>query len=164
MEYNSHVYWPWPDGDQDGFSCKCNFTITKKAMCKTKEDANRIEEIYDRLRSENFGQVLLPAFKYTRDSDTEVTLQQQFIKGVPVGTLVKRFSDIVYKEVVEKKGDWTFVDYSTFNFIVEEETNKIYAIDFLSYANDSGEPWGSRKDRWDMYQTHHKDKMKALGI
>ncbi len=136
MEYNSHVYWPWPDGDQDGFSCKCNFTITKKAMCKTKEDANRIEEIYDRLRSENFGQVLLPAFKYTCGK----------------------------KEVVEKKGDWTFVDYSTFNFIVEEETNKIYAIDFLSYANDSGEPWGSRKDRWDMYQTHHKDKMKALGI
>ena len=161
MEYNSNVYYG-ADVQGGGFSCKYNFTITKKAICETKEDADKIEEIYERLKGENFGQVLLPDFKYTRDSDTEVTLHQEFIKGVPVGTLVNPFKDIVYKEVVQKDGDWTFVDYNTFNFVVEEITNKIYAIDFLSYASNYDEDL--RKERWHMYQTSDRDKMKALGI
>ena len=154
VEHNSNVNFK-------SFSCKHKFLLSKKTICETKEHADGIEEIYRRLKNENFGDVFLPDFEWTRDNETEVTLQQEFIKGLPFGTLVKPFKDIVYKEVVEKKGDWTFVDYNTFNFIVEEITDKVYAIDFLSYA-----PCDllKRKTKWKMYQISDRDKLKELDI
>ena len=76
---------------------------------------------------------------YNSSSDGNINepltrLGKGFIKGNGIGTLIPKFADIVYEDVVKRKSEWVFVDLHTVNFIVEKCTKKIYAIDFQSYA------------------------------
>ena len=87
----------------------------------------------ERLKEENFNRVLIPDFKYEVYKNT-VNYDVDFIKGSAVGTLVPKYASIVYEDVVKRKSDWTFFDLSTINFIVEFNTENIYAVDFQSYA------------------------------
>ena len=108
------------------------FTLTKKTECKTTEEFDAIIEKLDRLKNENFNRVLIPEFNYSIDHN-KITQNVQFIKGYPVATFHPEYSNILYEDVVQRKSDWTFTDYSFMNFIVDKVTHKIYAIDFLSF-------------------------------
>ena len=77
-----------------------------------------------------------------------------------MGTLIPKFANIVYEDVVQKKSDWTFFDYSTINFIVEVATENIYAIDLLSYTNVPNHD--DRQSKWNIVYPHEYNNLKSL--
>ena len=80
---------------------------------------------------DTFTGVHIPHFTFdTIDKDLTVTIQSEFIKGHFVG---HRFSDILYKNLVERDSLWSFTDYGILNFIKQQDTEKIYCVDLESY-------------------------------
>tara|TARA_B100000424_G_scaffold256470_1_gene236477 strand:- start:452 stop:937 length:486 start_codon:yes stop_codon:yes gene_type:complete len=112
---------------------KASFKLIKTIHCDTSENVNEMVDKLDRLKNENFNRVLIPNFEYeVKNNDVIYTVD--FIKGYGMGTLVPKYANIVYEDVVKRKSEWTFMDLHTVNFIVEYSTEKIYAIDFQSYT------------------------------
>ena len=90
-----------------------------------------------------FTEVHVPYFTFdTIDKDLTITIQSEFIKGHFVG---HRFSDILYKNLVERDSLWSFTDYGILNFIKQENTEKIYCIDLASYRKMEV---SKRRDEW----------------
>ena len=116
----------------NGDSVPTTFTLTKKTECKTTKQFDAIIEKLDRLKKENFNRVLIPEFNYSIE-DNNIIQNIQFIKGYSVATFHPEYSYILYEDIVQRKSDWTFIDYSFMNFIVDKYTHKIYALDFLSF-------------------------------
>ena len=58
----------------------------------------------------------------------------EFIKGYGIPMFIPELSKIIYEDVVNRKSDWTLCDYSNDNFIIDANTNTLYAIDFQSYG------------------------------
>tara|TARA_B100001996_G_scaffold125017_1_gene94729 strand:+ start:543 stop:1025 length:483 start_codon:yes stop_codon:yes gene_type:complete len=114
-------------------SVEASFKLEKIIHCGTLENKNAMVEKLDRLKTEDFNRVSIPDFDYHVDNNT-VTYNVDFIKGYGIGTLIPKYADIVYEDVVQRESDWVFHDLATINFIVEFGTEKIYAIDFQSYA------------------------------
>ena len=112
---------------------EASFKLIKTIHCDTSENVDEMVDKLDRLKNENFNRVLIPNFEYEVKSK-DVIYSVDFIKGNGIGTLIPKFADIVYEDVVKRKSEWVFVDLHTVNFIVEKCTKKIYAIDFQSYA------------------------------
>ncbi len=108
------------------------FTLIKKTKFRTTEEFDAIIEKLDRLKNENFNRVLIPQFDYTIEGN-KIVQNIQFIKGYTVATFHPKYSKILYEDVVRRKSDWTFTDFSFMNFIVHKVTNQIYAVDFLSF-------------------------------
>ena len=119
--------------DRSSFHASASFDLKKVIKFSNLNERDLFIEKLQRLQGENFNRVHIPNFTFTYDDDT-VTQYVQFIKGTPFGTITHPYNQIVYQDVVLKNSDWTFLDYNTQNFIVESDTNKIYAIDFQSYA------------------------------
>ena len=112
---------------------KASFKLIKTIHCDTSENVNEMVDKLDRLKNENFNRVLIPNFEYeVKNNDVIYTVD--FIKGYGMGTLVPKYANIVYEDVVKRRSEWTFMDLHTVNFIVEYSTEKIYAIDFQSYT------------------------------
>lgn len=128
---------------------QASFRLSKTIHCKTLENKNAMVEKLDRLKEEDFNRVLIPDFDYDVVDNT-VTYDVDFIKGIGIGTLIPKYADIVYEDVVKRQSDWIFFDLATANFIVEYKTEKIYAIDFQSYAfipdkNERESKWKSSR-------------------
>ena len=131
-----------------GESVPTTFTLTKKTECKTIKQFDAIIEKLDRLKKENFNRVLIPEFNYSIE-DNNIIQNIQFIKGYSVATFHPEYSYILYEDIVQRKSDWTFIDYSFMNFIVDKYTHKIYALDFLSFKycpsiNDRQRLWETK--------------------
>ncbi len=62
-----------------GFWGRQDFMLTKTIECNSKEDADEVEEKFERLKLDNFGKVLIPEFKWTREYGCKIILQQEFI-------------------------------------------------------------------------------------
>ena len=120
-------------GYQRDKSVEASFKLEKIIHCGTPESKDAMVEKLDRLKTEDFNRVFIPDFTYHVDGTT-VTYNVDFIKGYGIGTLIPKYADIVYEDVVKRESDWMFFDLATINFIVEFDTEKIYAIDFQSYA------------------------------
>ena len=129
MGYNSNLQIDY----SNTYSSQISFKLSKSIYCKTSKIKDLMVDKLERLKEENFNRVLIPDFKYEVCNDT-VNYNVDFIKGSAVGTLVPKYASIVYEDVVKRKSDWTFFDLSTINFIVEFNTENIYAVDFQSYA------------------------------
>ena len=92
---------------------------------------------------DTFTGVHIPYFTFdTLEKDLTVTIQSEFIKGHFVG---HRFSDILYKNLVERESIWSFTDYGILNFIKQQDTEKIYCVDLESYREME---ISKRKDEW----------------
>ena len=102
---------------------------------------------------------IVPSFQYYTN-ECEVTCIVNYIKGYAIGTLVPQYANIVYEDVVQKKSDWTFYDYSTINFIVEVTTEKIYAVDLLSYTNVPNHD--DRQSKWDIVRPDEFNILKSV--
>tara|TARA_B100000401_G_C52569232_1_gene607119 strand:- start:165 stop:650 length:486 start_codon:yes stop_codon:yes gene_type:complete len=125
---------------------KASFKLIKTIHCDTSENVNEMVDKLDRLKNENFNRVLIPNFEYeVKNNDVIYTVD--FIKGYGMGTLVPKYANIVYEDVVKRKSEWTFMDLHTVNFIVEYSTEKIYAIDFQSYTKVPSQ--SDRQINWD---------------
>ena len=125
---------------------KASFKLIKTIHCDTSENVYEMVDKLDRLKNENFNRVLIPNFEYeVKNNDVIYTVD--FIKGYGMGTLVPKYANIVYEDVVKRKSEWTFMDLHTVNFIVEYSTEKIYAIDFQSYTKVPSQ--SDRQINWD---------------
>ena len=144
---------------QDSSSVEASFRLKKIIHCGTLENKNAMVEKLDRLKTENFNRVFIPNFDYYVDDNT-VTYDVDFIKGYGIGTLIPKYANIVYEDIVKRKSDWIFYDLATINFIVEFGTEKIYAIDFQSYAYIPDHQ--VREDKWRESKDHDTVKINQM--
>ena len=118
------------DNSNDSFEADIEFILLKRVNCKN----NKLKEIYinklNRLKEENFNRIKIPNFTYSVDNNI-VSCSIDFIKGLYVSTSEQR--TLIYQDVVCRDSDWTFSDYRDANFIIQEGTGDIFAIDFQSY-------------------------------
>ena len=128
MKYSSNLHF-----GASNIPVKASFKLIKTIHCDKSENVDEMVDKLDRLKKENFNRVLIPNFEY-EIKDKDVIYTVDFIKGNGIGTLIPKFADIVYEDVVKRNSEWVFVDLHTVNFMVEKGTKKIYAIDFQSYA------------------------------
>lgn len=153
--YPSYV----PINNSDILATETGLELTKRVNCYTSEGRDLVIDKLERLKTENFNRVLVPPFQYSTNQ-YEVTYTVNYIKGYVMGTLIPKFANIVYEDVVQKKSDWTFFDYSTINFIVEVATENIYAIDLLSYTNVPNHD--DRQSKWNIVYPHEYNNLKSL--
>jgi hypothetical protein len=141
MKYSSNLHF-----GVSNKPVKASFKLIKTIHCDTSENVNEMVDKLDRLKNENFNRVLIPNFEYeVKNNDVIYTVD--FIKGYGMGTLVPKYANIVYEDVVKRRSEWTFMDLHTVNFIVEYSTEKIYAIDFQSYTKVPSQ--SDRQINWD---------------
>jgi 3-methyladenine DNA glycosylase AlkD len=134
-------------------SIDVSFTLTKRLDCKTDKLTEIVVDKLERLKKEDFNRVLIPEFNYNVDGNI-VIYDVEFIKGYGIPMFIPELSKIIYEDVVNRKSDWTLCDYSNDNFIIDANTNTLYAIDFQSYGYY---PDVNRRIKmWDNYNTLNK--------
>jgi hypothetical protein len=130
------------------------FTIIKH---KTYESQERFDKIVTRLNQlqkdkDTFTEIRVPSFSFTTEGLSIITTSE-YIKGQFVG---HNFSNILYRELVERESPWTFTDYTIGNFIKSEYNNILYCVDFESYKKME---ISKRKEQW-----NRQRKNRVLGV
>jgi len=148
ITYSSGIF----DTDNKLSRLSATFTLEKKFNCFTEKNLNLMVDKLERLKNENFNRIHIPDFKYRIEGNV-ITYNTTFIKGWSVGTLIPKFSNIVYEDIVQRESDWTFDDYGSTNFIVESNTDKIFAVDFQSYNYIPDRDY--RESKWKKFQNFH---------
>lgn len=130
-----------------------SFKLIKSIRFKCERELKEMIIKLDKLKKEKFNRVLIPNFDYNV-KDEVLIYNVDFIKGYPLGTATEPFASIVKEDIVERDSDWTFSDYHMTNFIVEAQTDKLYAVDFQSYSYipDKNLRW----EIWNNCQNTHK--------
>ena len=155
-KYESYIHY----GDELTFvKLEASFRLLKTIHCGTEEYRDSIIEKLERLQNEDFNRVLIPDFTYTVD-DNNVTYDVDFIKGYGVGTFIPKFAQIIAEDVRDRESPWTFTDFSLVNFLIERDTNRIFAIDFLSYCYVPD--MKKRKMLWNEEIKKDKEKIEML--
>tara|TARA_Y100000356_G_scaffold49838_1_gene39739 strand:- start:446 stop:934 length:489 start_codon:yes stop_codon:yes gene_type:complete len=154
MKYSSNLHF-----GASNIPVKASFKLIKTIHCDKSENVDKMVDKLDRLKKENFNRVLIPNFEY-EVKNTDVIYTVDFIKGYGMGTLVPKYANIVYEDVVKRKSEWTFMDLHTVNFIVEYSTEKIYAIDFQSYTKVPDQI--DRQINWDYSIKSDLDDLKKI--
>ena len=153
--YNSRIYSP----NNVPSVLKASFTLTKQFDCFNEDNLNLMIDKLERLKTENFNRIHIPDFEYKVDGNI-ITYDTVFIKGYGIGTLIPKFADIIYEDIVKRKSDWTFTDYGMPNFIVEYKTDKIYSVDFQSYNYVPDREY--RESTWKNFKYFHSDILNQL--
>ena len=109
-----------------------SFGLKKVIDCKTGKYTRVVKEKLERLKKEDFNRVKIPDFEWTVSGNI-ITLDVEFIKGYYSPT-TKEETNILYEDIVLHDSDWTFKEYALTNYLRENGTNQIYAIDFLGYC------------------------------
>ena len=113
----------------------------------------------ERLKNEDFNRVHIPDFEYKVDGNI-LTYDTVFIKGWGVGTLIPYFTNIIYEDIVQRDLDWTFDDYGSSNFIVEHNTDRIFAVDFQSYNYLPNRDY--RESKWKKFEKLNSNVLDGL--
>ena len=105
------------------------FTIIKQTIYTP----DRFDKIVTRLNQlqkdkDTFTEIRVPSFSFTTEGYS-ITTTSEYIKGHFVG---HKFSDLLYRELVEREFAWTFTDYTIGNFIHDKD-NHVYCVDLESY-------------------------------
>tara|TARA_B100000614_G_C14490671_1_gene470572 strand:- start:345 stop:854 length:510 start_codon:yes stop_codon:yes gene_type:complete len=135
-----------------------NYNLKKIVTCENKEVAVAVSKKFDKLKLDNFNRILIPEFDYSVNNNI-ITYYQEYIKGYALGTISK-YSQIIYEDVVIRKSDWTFDDYSMGNFVIEMYTNKIYMVDILSYCYYPDVD--RRLKAWYLYRERNRKDLKNI--
>tara|TARA_B100000927_G_C16433590_1_gene456654 strand:- start:736 stop:1245 length:510 start_codon:yes stop_codon:yes gene_type:complete len=135
-----------------------NYNLKKIVTCENKEVAVAVSKKFDKLKLDNFNRILIPEFDYSVNNNI-ITYYQEYIKGYALGTISK-YSQIIYEDVVIRKSDWTFDDYSMGNFLIEMYTNKIYMVDILSYCYYPDVD--RRLKAWYLYRERNRKDLKNI--
>ena len=121
---------------EDAGTARVSFFIEKKVYCPTVEEAHRkIRNLVqlDKVRN-SFNDVKFPEFTVNR-YDKVVTIKSQFIKGCQLQggyhtkTYLRRYVDIIQRDLVERETCFSVSDYNPLNFIVERDTLDLYYVD-----------------------------------
>ena len=136
-----------------------SFKLIKNIRFNNDREIQEMIHKLDLLKTEKFNRVLIPDFNYSI-RDNFLIYNVDYIKGYPLGTATEPFMSIVKEDVVERDSDWTFSDYHMTNFIVEAQTDKLYAVDFqsFSYIPDKN----LRREIWNNCQQTHQQIFKGI--
>ena len=126
---------------------KSSYILHKNFHCRTDENVDTMIDKLERLKKENFNRIYIPDFEYTVN-DKIVTIKTPFIKGFNVATLIPQFANIIHEDIVQRDSDWTFNDFAPSNFIIDEDTEKIFAVDLQSYDYTPNKL--KRESAWEM--------------
>ncbi len=100
-------------------------------LCK---HVSRLERLLKDITDDPFEYVKIPSFTFTVN-DNILRVEQEYIKGLFVGY---QGQDILWKDLVERKSEYTFTDYHITNFIrTPFKPYDIYCIDLVSYKKSS---------------------------
>ena len=138
---------------------RTNFTLTKciEYLDSNYEPFGLDEKLVfrtsclDRLKKDSFNRVLIPNFEY-EILNGKLYITSEYIKGCYVQ---RSKIPIIEEDVIYRKNSWSFADYNYRNYIQEENTNKIYMIDFDTYREISMEDrkilWEKQRLDWKSY-------------
>jgi len=154
-KYSSGIF----DKDNKFSVLESTFTLVKQFNCLTKDNLDLMVDKLERLKDENFNRVFIPDFDYRVEGNI-ITYDTAFIKGWGIGTFIPDFANIVYEDVVLRDSDWTFDDYGMSNFIVEYNTDKIFAVDLQSYNYIPDR--NHRETSWKKYTDFQSITMKEI--
>lgn len=118
--------------DEEDILVDIDFTLIKRLDCKNAKNTELYLEKLKRLKEEQFNRIKVPLYTYSVYG-TVVLCTVSFIKGSSIHKEAQR--RIVYEDVVQHKSNWTFSDFGDSNFIQEETTGTLYAVDLQSYRN-----------------------------
>ena len=115
---------------------RVSFFIEKKVYCPTIEAAHKVVRRLTQLDEEKncFNDVKFPEFTVDR-CDKVLTIKSQFIKGYQLQgghhtkTYLRRYVDIIQRDLVERENCFSVTDYNPLNFIVERDTLDLYYVD-----------------------------------
>tara|TARA_B100001250_G_scaffold80225_1_gene65922 strand:- start:1544 stop:2389 length:846 start_codon:yes stop_codon:yes gene_type:complete len=144
--------------------------LKKVIDCKNDKYTRVVKEKLERLKKEDFNRVKIPDFEWTVNGNI-ITLDVEFIKGYYSPT-TKEETNILYEDIVLHDSDWTFKEYALTNYLRENGTNQIYAIDFLGYCYIPDrkiriQSWNDQKKRelnmlLETYRNLKDEKMKII--
>ena len=138
---------------------EASFKLTKTMHCHDSKNVDEMVNKLDRLKNEDFNRVHIPDFEYKVDGNI-LTYDTVFIKGWGVGTLIPYFTNIIYEDIVQRDLDWTFDDYGSSNFIVEHNTDRIFAVDFQSYNYLPNRDY--RESKWKKFEKLNSNVLDGL--
>lgn len=124
----------------------------KKELIFDPNGYNSIEwqEKLDRLQSQNFNRIKIPNFTYEM-VDNKIFFDIEFIKGIQLSILEWFYwCHIIKEDLVETNDDWGFLDFKPENFIIEENTETLFLVDFDDYR------FVSRKNKIESFETIQK--------
>ena len=144
--------------------------LKKVINCKNDKYTKVVKEKLERLKKEDFNRVKIPDFEWTVNGNI-ITLDVEFIKGYYSPT-TKEETNILYEDIVLHDSDWTFKEYALTNYLRENGTNQIYAIDFLGYCyipdrEKRIQSWNTQKEQelnmlLESYRNLKDEKMKII--
>mgnify|MGYP001452616557 CR=1 FL=1 len=114
------------------------FTLIKSTHYENKDllddHISRLTRLQKDIIDDPFELVKVPSFTFTVN-DNILRIEQEYIKGLFVGY---QGQDILWKDLVERKSEYTFADYHITNFIrTPFKPFDIYCIDLVSYKKSS---------------------------
>jgi|TARA_B100000282_G_C31511566_1_gene389623 sulfatase maturation enzyme AslB (radical SAM superfamily) len=145
--------------DNEPSVLEASFTLVKQFNCFTKYNLDLMIDKLERLKKENFNRIHIPDFEYSVEGNI-ISYNTVFIKGWGVGIYVPDFANIIYEDVVQRDSDWTFDDFGGSNFIVEHNTDKIFAVDFQSYNYIPNRDY--RISKWEKFKNLNFNMLKDL--
>ena len=95
---------------------------------------NRVQDSLDQLRKDlfTFDRIKIPDFSVQYDRpELKITLKKQFIRG-DIITNDRKWADIIWHELVERKGDYTFHSWDYHNFRLDRQ-GELYYVDLDDY-------------------------------
>ena len=132
------------------------------------QDCDKQLNLLRRLQAEDFGEIKIPYFEFTRKDNT-IFIESDFVKGKPIDL---SHMDILYKNLVIRKSDYSITDYNFYNYFIKKGV--IYNVDLDSYKlmpqdkrikaeKDSAAIWDKEwkerakgRDEWNKYQEKNK--------
>lgn len=112
---------------------RSSFTLIKTVRFPIKLDKNLVDEKHNTLQSFDFDKVHIPHFSY-EVTKNEIVYHIEFIKGTQLNPIsFMNHKKIIYENLVDNDKEWGFHDLLFENFIVEDNTEKLYLVDFESF-------------------------------
>ena len=116
-------------------------TIKKEMVFSNVSFLDKVVSNLKKLQEEKFYNVVVPDFSYNVN-DHILSIEMDYVKGDFIRSI--HHYNVVYDELIERKSDYSWTDYSPQNFIVKDD--RIYVIDLDSYGFIQYE---DRKRKWE---------------
>tara|TARA_B100001057_G_scaffold400024_1_gene411100 strand:+ start:517 stop:1230 length:714 start_codon:yes stop_codon:yes gene_type:complete len=116
-------------------------TIKKEMVFSNVSFLDKVVSNLKKLQEEKFYNVVVPDFSYNVN-DHILSIEMDYVKGDFIRSI--HHYNVVYDELIERKSDYSWTDYSPQNFIVKDD--RIHVIDLDSYGFIQYE---DRKRKWE---------------
>ena len=114
--------------------CKISFQFIKTIEYPEYLDDFAEEEKLNLLRSMDFGRIYIPNFTYRIDYNI-IKFNVDYIKGCQLchHDYDSHWSQVIYEDLIDNDNPYGFHDLAPQQFICEDNTEKLYLVDFESF-------------------------------